>query len=388
MENIGGNIELEWVEHTNSVWAQKNCDGIANRDILQSMYGTLLQSKEIRVIPTTLASYNDVQHLPSFQYDPISPTELNEYIRNLLISQLELAREVCSSTTFSIILKQRLIILNRIYHALSMKYHDKEKSSPQNLEQSSGANNLLTPRDAVSGSQALLEIGVKTGLSLLFSLLQQNWQVSTMLGVPSLCNSVLESTVDLMQKLPPLSLSNDSQLTSLGCNSLDQVCDFLKNAILNETAADSQGKVLAAEILLEIALQRGSLRYLLEWIEIALEAACKEPKLLSKQFRKAIAQIGGKNKLGQEMLKNEDEEISTYQGGYYLMEVLVSMALDCVGTCSVMGSLSCESDLAPFEKSDVYVWGSNSSHQLAEGNQEKILLPIKSNIFNKVQQVR
>ncbi|XP_018567016.1 probable E3 ubiquitin-protein ligase HERC1 [Anoplophora glabripennis] len=388
MENIGANIELEWVEHTNSVWAQKNCDGIANRDILQSMYGILLQNKEIRIIPTTLASYNDVQHLPSFQYDPISHTELNEYIRNLLTSQLELAREVCSSTTFSVVLKQRLIVLNRIYHALSMKYHDKETNSTQNLDQCSGANILsLSPREVVSGSHALLEIGVKTGLSLLFSLLQQNWQVSTMLSIPSLCNSVLESTVDLIQKLPPLSLSNDSQLTNLGCNSLDQVCGFLKNAILNETAADNQGKILAAEILLEIALQRGSLHYLLEWIETALEASCKGPNLSSKQFKRAIIQIGAKNNLGLELLKNEDDEISTYQAGYYLIEVLVSMALDCIGTCSAAGSLSCESDLAPFEKSDVYVWGSNSSHQLAEGNQEKILLPIKSNIFNQVQQV-
>ena len=36
---------------------------------------------------------------------------------------------------------------------------------------------------------------------------------------------------------------------------------------------------------------------------------------------------------------------------------------------------------------DIYVWGSNSSHQLAEGNQEKILQPKQATIFNAVQQV-
>lgn len=388
MENIGASIELEWVEHTNNVWAQKNCDDIVNRDIVQSMYGTLLLNKEIRIIPTTLTSYNDVQHLPIFQYDPVSPIQLNQYIKNLLNSQLELAREVCSATAFSIILKQRLVVLKRICYALSMKYHDKEKNCTQNLEQPLGANSLLlTPREVTSGSHALLELGVKTGLSLLFSLLQQNWQVSSILGIPSLCNSVLKNTVDLIQKLPPLSLSNDSQLTNLGCSSLDQVCDFLKNAILNEAAADNQGKVLAAEILLELALQRGSLHYLLEWIETALEASCKDPKLSSKQFKNSIIQIGGKNKLELELLKNKQDEINIYQAGYCLMEVLVSLALDYIGMCSGTGSLSCESDVIPFERSDVYVWGSNSSHQLAEGSQEKILLPIKSNIFNQVQQV-
>lgn len=36
---------------------------------------------------------------------------------------------------------------------------------------------------------------------------------------------------------------------------------------------------------------------------------------------------------------------------------------------------------------EVYVWGSNSSHQLAEGNQEKILLPKLAKMFTNVQQV-
>ncbi len=37
---------------------------------------------------------------------------------------------------------------------------------------------------------------------------------------------------------------------------------------------------------------------------------------------------------------------------------------------------------------DVYVWGSNSSHQLAEGNVEKILTPKRAAAFSNVQQVR
>ncbi|KAJ8965419.1 hypothetical protein NQ314_004172 [Rhamnusium bicolor] len=372
MESACNNIELEWVEHTNAAWAVKNTDNIANRDLVQSLYEILLQNKEVRVIPTTLASYNDVQVLPSFQYDPPSVVELNHYIITLLTSQLQLAKEICSSTQFSMVLKQRL-----------------KKSDPQPSETIPSTSNLpLAPREILSGSHALLEIGVKTGLSLLFSLLQQNWQVSGILGIPSLCNSVLETTVDLIQKLPPLCLSNDSQLTNLGCSSLEQVCDFLKNAVLFEAAADIRGKLLSCEILLGLALQRGSLRYLLEWIELALEASCKEPKLSSKLFRKAISQLeGGKHKVRVELWKNEGEEISIYKAGLCLMEVLASMAVDYGGACSAVESSTSDSELGVFEKSDVFVWGSNSSHQLAEGNQEKILLPIKSKIFNQVQQI-
>lgn len=294
MENLSTNIELEWVEHTNSTWALKNSDNIANRDLVQSMYDTLLQNKEVRVIPTTFASYNDIQVLPSFQYDPPTIDEINHYVITLLTSQLQLAREVCSSTQFSVILKQRLLILKRIYFALLMKYHDKEKPEPQSVDPGTSTSILpLISREVTSGSHALLEIGVKTGLSLLFSLLQQNWQVSGALGIPSLCNSVLESTVDLIEKLPPLCLSNDAQLTNLGITSLEQVCAFLRNAVLHETSADVQGKLLSCEILLGLALQRGSLRYLLEWIEVALEASCKEPMLLSKHIRQAMSQLEG-----------------------------------------------------------------------------------------------
>lgn len=62
----------------------------------------------------------------------------------------------------------------------------------------------------------------------------------------------------------------------------------------------------------------------------------------------------------------------------------------CVGgACAAIETTTAnETEFGVYEKSDVYVWGSNSSHQLAEGQNEKILLPVKSKIFNKVQQVR
>ena len=38
-------------------------------------------------------------------------------------------------------------------------------------------------------------------------------------------------------------------------------------------------------------------------------------------------------------------------------------------------------------KSDAFLWGSNSSHQLAEGSQEKILLPKKTAAFQDVHKM-
>ncbi|CAG9853588.1 unnamed protein product [Phyllotreta striolata] len=380
------NIELEWVEHTNSTWALKNCDNIANRDLVQSMYDVLLQNKEIRVIPSSVSSYNDVQVLPTFQYDPPSFNDLNHYITTLLTSQLQLAKDICSSTQFSVILKQRLLLLKRIFYALLMKYHDKEKGDSGSCEPGVSTTVVpLKPREIVSGSQALLEVGVKTGLSLLFSLLKQNWQVSGILGIPCLCNSVLETAVDLIEKLPPLCLSNDSQLTNLGISSLDQACSFLKTAVLTKNSADDNGKLLSCEILLSLAMQRGSLRYLLEWIDMALEASCNEPALSSKMVKKAILQLQRYKSKEKIPMEQDSDEMVIHTAAVSLMEVLVNMAVDYGGACSAVET---DSELGVYEKSDVYVWGSNSSHQLAEGSsQEKILLPIKSKVFNKVQQI-
>lgn len=40
-----------------------------------------------------------------------------------------------------------------------------------------------------------------------------------------------------------------------------------------------------------------------------------------------------------------------------------------------------------FSGCDVYVWGSNSSHQLAEGSTDKITIPKLANAFENVQMV-
>lgn len=386
----GNNIETDWLEHTNALWASKNVDHIANRDFVQFTYEILFQNKEIHVEGKPFVSYNDTQVMPSFQYVPASVSELKYYITTLLTSQQQLAQEVCTSNQFTYILRQRLIVLERIFHAIVTKFHNKDNQLLQKFETHNDCTNSSSaiPKEATTGPQALLEIGVKTGLSLLFSLLQQNWQVSGILGIPSLCNSVLETTIDLIQKLPPLSLSNDTQLTSLGTASLEQVCQFLKNAVLHETSADNYGKVLSSEILLGIYLQRGSLRYLLEWIDMSLDPSLKDMKICSKSFKCCIAQLEGTKSDTKSVILSENELLTINDAALYLMQILVSMTVSYSGDGNIMDHSLTDSKTGKVETSDVFVWGSNSCHQLAEGNQEKILLPIKSKIFNQVQQVR
>lgn len=369
--------ELEWVEHTNGSWSSKDCNQLVHRDSVQSLYNNLLYNNEIRVVNLSISTYNDMQMLPDFQFDS-RPVDLENYATTLLLSQLELARSVCSQTPFALYLKKRLIVMKRIFYALVKKYHEKEK-----VISSCPAEPPVTQRTVISGSNALIEIGVQTGLSLLFSLLRQNWQTSSALGVPSLCNSVLKTAVDMMQKLPPLTLGSDSNLSSLGASSLDQVSQFFKESVLSGSGADSEGKQLAAELLLLIATQRGSLRYLLEWIEMALDASCRaeEEAIASALLCDVVLQIQTNKNL--RATHRERREINLYEAALLLMEEIVTMAFDYAGGAAE----AAEGEGSAGEENEVYVWGSNSSHQLAEGAREATYVPLKSQAFAQACQV-
>lgn len=384
MEKCYNNFELEWAEHANVSWCLKDCDAIASRDSVQFLFDILVQNKEVRLIPYNSVSCNDFQTLPYFQYESPSISDLNQYVTSLLTSQLDLAKETCSSTSFATTLKQRVLILKRIYHAITKKYHNNESTEIQKTEPIVG---LLPKDDNFTASNALLEIGLKTGLKLVFSLLTQNWQVCTRLNIPSISETMLQTAFDMIRGLPPLCLSNDSQLTQLGISSIEQTCAFLKDAVLKDLHADIQSKKLSCELLLGIAMQRGSLRYLMDWIEMALEGSAKGSELIySSYFKKIMWQLEtGKTRM---KLENSDDEMNIYDTALLLMELVSSMAVDFGGACSLMESSTSDLDSGVFQKGDVYVWGSNSANQLAEPrNQEKIFHPLLSKVFTQVKQV-
>lgn len=385
------NTELEWIEHTNGTWSLKDCNQLVHRDTVQSLYNNLLYNNEIRVVNVAISTTNDVQMLPDFQYDPTAtPIDLDHYATTLLLAQLELARSICSQTSFALYLKKRLIVMKRIYYALVKRYHEKENKFISNNVLA--AEVVMPQTRAISGSNALIEIGVQTGLSLLFSLLRQNWQTSNTLGVPSLCNSVLKTAVDMMEKLPALTLSCDSNLNALGANSLDQISQFLKESVLSNSCADFVGKQLSAELLLLIATQRGSLRFLLEWIEMALDASTRtensQQKISSPLFNNILQQLQT-NKPSKQKQNNHHInglELNLYEASLLLMEEIVTMAFD---YGAVVGGEMLDGDAAGggVDENEVYVWGSNSSHQLAEGAREAIYMPLKSQAFAQARQV-
>lgn len=192
----------------------------------------------------------------------------------------------------------------------------------------------------------------------------------------------------MVQNLPPLTLSHDNHLPPLGVKSLEKISTFLKTTVLETSGANLYGQ-LSSELLLGIALQRGSLRYILEWIKMALDSSTpqlRQGKISRNSLEKSLNQM--RNDCGSPLkMKNFGSEIELYDAAMCIMEELVKMALDHESTCSKPVKNETENIHSLVEKSEAYIWGSNSSHQLAEGAVEKIIVPTLSIAFAQAQQV-
>uniref|UniRef100_A0A3B5B645 HECT and RLD domain containing E3 ubiquitin protein ligase family member 1 n=1 Tax=Stegastes partitus TaxID=144197 RepID=A0A3B5B645_9TELE len=290
-------VKLKWLEHLNSSWITEDSESIATREGVSVLYSKLLANKEVVLLPQQVLCLKGPQ-LPDFERESLSSDEQEHYLDALLGSQLALAKMVCSDSPFAAALRKRVLVLQRIFYALSNKYHDKGKVKQQqhSPENNSGSADLHSVSERPrSSTDALIEMGVRTGLSLLFALLRQSWMMppppgpgGSPGGSINLCNDVIHTAIDVVSSLPPLSLANESKIPPMGLDCLAQVTTFLKGVTMPNSGADILGRRLASELLLGLASQRGSLRYLLEWIEMALAASAvvstmEQNKLLQNQ---------------------------------------------------------------------------------------------------------
>lgn len=408
-------VKLKWLEHLNSSWITEDSESIATREGVSLLYSKLLANKEVVLLPQQVLCLKGPQ-LPDFERESLSSDEQEHYLDALLSSQLALAKMVCSDSPFAAALRKRVLVLQRVFYALSNKYHDKGKvkQHQHSLENNSGSADLHSVSERPrSSTDALIEMGVRTGLSLLFALLRQSWMMPTAPnpgGNPgsniNLCNDVIHTAIDVVSSLPALSLANESKIPPMGLDCLSQVTTFLKGVTMPNSGADILGRRLASELLLGLASQRGSLRYLLEWIEMALAASAvvstmEQNKLLQNQeglisydcFMNILMQM--RRSLGssadrsqwREPTRTSDGLCSLYEAALCLFEEVCRMASDYSRTCVSPDSIQTGETPVVSETCEVYVWGSNSSHQLVEGTQEKILQPKLASSFADAQTI-
>uniref|UniRef100_A0A3Q2QMR5 Hect domain and RLD 7 n=1 Tax=Fundulus heteroclitus TaxID=8078 RepID=A0A3Q2QMR5_FUNHE len=411
-------VLLKWQEHFNSSWAAEDSTQTSRRRGAAALYDKLLYNKEVVTLAQPVQELAGPR-LPDFECESSTSAEKEEYLSALLRSQRWLAHRMLTRTSYTLGLHQRLVVLQRIYYALHSKYHDKFRLQLSSQSADSGAESgppelASEPRlpggvsKLKSGTDVLIEMGVRTGLSLLFSLLQQNWRYAASAHPESvLCNDVLATASSVLASLPPLSLANESKIPSVGLDCLGQVADFLKktSASSASSGADPTGRRLALELLLGLAMQRGSLKFLLEWVEVALAASMpsstsilssssssslssqRSPGVGFELIQQTLLQMRqysgfrGDPTNTQVLTKDADGLCRLSQAALCLFEEVCNLASNCLCSCSMdVAAPGAESDAVM-----VYVWGSNSSHQLAEGTLEKILLPKLTQGFSDAQ---
>ncbi|XP_040914291.1 probable E3 ubiquitin-protein ligase HERC1 isoform X7 [Toxotes jaculatrix] len=411
-------VLLKWQEHFNSSWAAEDSIQTARRHGAASLYSKLLHNKEVVTLAQPVQELVGPR-LPDFECESSASVEKEEYLSSLLHSQRWLAHRMLTQTSYTVGLHHRLVVLQRIYYALHSKYHDKFRVQLPSQSTDSGtecgqlelASEPCLPggvSKVKSGTDVLIEMGVRTGLSLLFSLLQQNWRYAASVHPESvLCNDVLATASSVLASLPPLSLANENKIPSVGLDCLAQVADFLKKTSVSSGTggADPTGRRLALELLLGLAMQRGSLKFLLEWVEVALAASMSSctstlsssSSLSSQQsagvgfdvIHQTLFQMRqysgfrGDSVNTQVLKKDADGLCRLSQAALCLFEEICNLASYCLCSCSTDA-------VSPGTESDtvmVYVWGSNSSHQLAEGTLEKILLPKLTQGFSDAQMI-
>ncbi|XP_062334757.1 probable E3 ubiquitin-protein ligase HERC1 [Osmerus eperlanus] len=407
-------VMLKWQEHLNSSWAAEDSIQTSTRQGAAGLYAKLLHNKEVVGLSEPVQDLVGPR-LPDFQYESNAEEEREEYLGALLHSQRCLAVRMLAQTPYALGLHQRLVVLQRIYDALHSKYHDRFRSPPPPQATASAESAALEPVSEPwlpggasrpkSGTDVLIEMGVRTGLSLLFALLQQNWRYAQQEPGAALCNDVLATASSVLASLPPLSLANENKIPAVGLDCLVQVADFLKKTSVScgSGGADQAGRRLALELLLGLAVQRGSLRFLLEWVEVALATSSSSPSSSSSGSPQSKWEAGvGYDLIHQTLLqmrqysgfrgdslntqvlkKDADGLCSLSHVALCLFEEICNLASSCLCSCSA-------GTAAPGTDSDavmVYVWGSNSSHQLAEGTLEKILHPKLAQGFSDAQMI-
>lgn len=269
-------VQLHCLDHFDGSWSREDVETLVTRQGVVLLHQKLLNNKEVPPTPHVPLQIRGAD-LPEYERGlaSVSSEDQDKFLNDILYSQLSLARNVCASSPFHSTLRRRLQLLQRIFSALANKFHKfsspKSASTPKkNSRDNSTSLAKLGAAETKDASGVLIEIGVKTGMSLLFALFRQSWQ----LNHGKLCNDVLLTASEVLSAIPPLALAQESKIPEMGRDCLNQISAFLKRVVSPSSAADNVGRQLACELLLRINTLRGSLKYLLEWIEMVLSVSC------------------------------------------------------------------------------------------------------------------
>ena len=209
-----------------------------------------------------------------------------------MVSSVKIMPSIVLAEMMNTVWSQIFLSLGELYSQSNVQsvLNLQVKESKDLLQPSKSAD--VRPSEDKSGSTVLIETGVKTGLTVIFTLLKQSWSqmawqqglyeflsrtpdlnIPLSLVVPppiSLPNEVLQSVLDILLIMPPLSLSKPKALSEFTMSCINECVQFLESMVSSTSNVDREGRRLALQILLMVSLQHGSLVELLQWVDKVL----------------------------------------------------------------------------------------------------------------------
>ncbi|CAM1314857.1 Uncharacterised protein at_DN1722, partial [Pycnogonum litorale] len=206
--------------------------------------------------------------------------QLKSSLKSLLHEQWQLCTEVAGNTLTAERIKQRLIISARYFVALSRKdcknvESAKSKSTDVRFNRESfKLQYKCSSRPADKATHGLARVGCRAALSFAFAFMTRSWKSGEDV---ELCSDLLKESLDALRSLPEATLFDESSVSGIWLEMVDRTAHFLHSVVTRDgnvetgtCAVPVADQHLALCLLLELAIQHGSLKHLLKAILLLL----------------------------------------------------------------------------------------------------------------------
>ncbi|XP_068082847.1 E3 ubiquitin-protein ligase HERC2 [Anabrus simplex] len=213
--------------------------------------------------------------LDSWMWGP-QPTieQLSQCVRSLTCEQKQLCHEAAASTLSAHRLRQRLMVAQRYFVALGRHSPaDSNRPPVKNLMQSA----IRDPRSSKPAEKAtisLARVGSRAALNFSFAFLRRAWRSGE---DADLCSELLTESLEALRSLPEATLFDESSVSPVWLEVVERSAKFLRQVVLGDlNNGRSWGEVPLSDrhtalcLLLELAMQRGALRNILDSVLLLL----------------------------------------------------------------------------------------------------------------------
>ncbi|XP_030756884.1 E3 ubiquitin-protein ligase HERC2 [Sitophilus oryzae] len=216
--------------------------------------------------------------------------QLKQCIVSLNHEQSQLCSEAAHSTLSSnrlyyrlLIMKRYFIALNRVPHSVDFDHavssHNLKilndvpdnKSSSISIQQTV-ARNCKIPN--IDPAVSLARVGSRAALNFSFAFLRRAWRLGEDID---LCSELLNESLEALKVLPVCTLYNQKDISPVWLEVVERSSKFLREVVEGEVSSGRQNCVVPIEdrhtslnILLEFALQKGTLSGVLEMVLLML----------------------------------------------------------------------------------------------------------------------